>query len=57
VTGAMGSEAKAHEYIKEMGSLRNEIKRLKKQENSMTADQKWLNKEGHEAIREATIAE
>ena len=57
MTGAMGSEAKAHEYIKEMGSLRNEIKRLKKQENSMTADQKWLNKEGHEAIREATIAE
>jgi hypothetical protein len=55
VTGAMGSETKANEYIKEMASVRNEIKRLKKIENSMTSDQKWLNKEGHEAILEATI--
>lgn len=53
----MGSETKANEYIKEMLSLRNEIKRLRKIENSMTCDQKWLNKEGHEAIREATINE
>jgi len=53
--GAMGSETKANEYIAEMASVRNEIKRLKKIENSMTSDQKWLNKEGHEAILEATI--